>query len=369
MPSLFAPYQLKSITLRNRIVASPMCQYQAVDGFVNDWHSVHYPMLARGGVGLLVVEATAVSPEGRITAGDLGLWSDSHVPGLTQIANRVKTDGAVPGIQLGHAGRKAGCTPPWEGGKPIPKNDPNYWRPVAPSALPYMPSEPNIPFSMGSQDIKRVQRDFADAAQRAARAGFEWLELHFAHGFLAQSFLSRHSNTRTDAYGGSLENRARFLIETVAAVRKTWPDDLPLTVRLGVVEFDDRAAESADDAIQVVHWLKDAGVDLVDAGLALSTPEEQVPWAPNLLVPYAERIRNVTHLPVSTSWQITNAREADAFIRDGKLDLVCIARSLLANPHWTFHAARELDIRMAESVLPQPYAYWLQNWPPAATAR
>ncbi len=362
MASLFSPFTLKGVTLRNRIVASPMCQYQAVDGFVNDWHGVHYPMLARGGVGLLVVEATAVSPEGRITPGDTGLWSDAHVEGLRRIVQGIRAGGAVPGIQLGHAGRKAGCTPPWEGGKPVPRDDPRSWAPLAPSALPYMPDEPNIPREMTVADIRRVQQDFADAARRASEAGFDWLELHFAHGFLAQTFLSRHANTRTDAYGGSLENRARFLIETVQAVRATWPDHLPLTVRLGVVEFDEGMAQSADDAIQVLHWLKAAGVDLVDAGLALTTPAEQVPWAPNFLVPLAQRIRAATGLPVGTSWQITDAAQADAFVLEGKLDLVYLARSLLANPHWPYLAAKELKIDAPASVLPTPYAYWLQSW-------
>lgn len=362
MPSLFSPYPLKGVTLRNRIVASPMCQYQAVDGFVNDWHHVHYAMLARGGVGLVVVEATAVSPEGRITPGDAGLWLDTHVDGFKRIVQGIKDGGAVPGIQLGHAGRKAGCAPPWEGGSPLSGDDPRAWEPIAPSALPYMPDEPNTPREMTVQDIRRVQQDFADAARRAVEAGFEWLELHFAHGFLAQSFLSRHANVRTDAYGGALQNRARFLVETVAAVRQVWPEHLPLTIRLGVVEFDEGAAQSTDEAIKVLHWLKGAGVDLADVGLALSTPTEQVPWAPNFMVPYAERIRAETHLPVSTSWLITRASEADAFVREGKLDLVCIARSLLANPHWTFEAAKALNISQAASVLPTPYAYWLQHW-------
>ncbi|MBB4596484.1 NADH:flavin oxidoreductase/NADH oxidase [Xanthomonas arboricola] len=362
MSSLFSSYALKGITLRNRIAASPMCQYQAVDGFTNDWHHVHYPMLARGGVGLLVVEATAVSPEGRITPGDMGLWSDAHVDGFKRIVHGIREGGALPGIQLAHAGRKAGCTPPWEGGSPLPKDDLRAWESIAPSALPYMAGDPNIPREMTLQDIRRVQRDFADAARRAVDAGFEWLELHFAHGFLAQSFLSRHANARTDAYGGPLENRARFLLETVASVQQVWPDHLPLTVRLGVVEFDHGAAQSADEAVQVVHWLKEAGVDLVDVGLALSTPTEQVPWAPNFMVPYAQRIRTETHLPVSTSWLITSASEADVFVREGKLDLVCIARSLLANPHWAFQAARELGIDESASVLPMPYAYWLRSW-------
>jgi 2,4-dienoyl-CoA reductase-like NADH-dependent reductase (Old Yellow Enzyme family) len=362
MRSLFEPFRLKSITLRNRIVASPMCQYQARDGFLNDWHQAHYTMLARGGVGLLIVEATAVAPEGRITPGDAGLWSDAHVEGFASVAQAIKSAGAVPGIQLGHAGRKAGCARPWDCGAPLAADDPQAWQPVAPSALPYMPSSPHMPREMTLQDIQHTQQDFVNAARRALDAGFEWLELHFSHGFLGQNFLSRHANTRTDHYGGSLENRARFLIETVTAIRKVWPDHLPLTMRLGVVEFDDGAEQSSAEAIEVLRWLKDAGLDLVDAGLALSTPTEQVPWGPNFMVPHAERIRAETGLPVATSWMITSAREADAFIREGKLDLVFFARTLLANPHWVFQAARELEIDKPASVLPTPYAYWLQNW-------
>lgn len=362
MPALFEPFTLKGISLRNRIVASPMCQYQAHDGFVNDWHHAHYAMLARGGVGLLIVEATAVVPEGRITPGDVGLWSDAHVAGLARIAKSIKDAGAVAGIQLGHAGRKAGCTAPWDGGEPLDKSDPRAWEPVGPSALPYMPSAPHVPREMTLHDIEQAQQAFVAAAQRALDAGFEWLELHFAHGFLGQSFLSRHANTRTDQYGGSLANRARFLIETVAAVRKVWPDHLPLTMRLGVVEFDDGAEQSFAEAIEVVRWAKGVGLDLVDAGLALTTPGEQVPWAPNFMVPYAERVRADTGLPVGTSWMITSAKDADAFIREGKLDVVCVARSLLANPHWPMQAARELEIVHPASVLPTPYSYWLQDW-------
>lgn len=362
MPSLFEPFKLKGTTLRNRIVASPMCQYQACDGFLNDWHRTHYTMLARGGVGLVVVEATAVAPEGRITPGDAGLWSDAHVEGVACIARAIKDAGALPGIQLGHAGRKAACTPPWEGGAPLNKTDHRSWEPVAPSALPYMPATPHTPREMTLQDIQRVQRNFVDSARRSLDAGFEWLELHFAHGFLGQSFLSRRTNTRTDRYGRSLENRARFLIETTAAIRQVWPDHLPLTMRLGAVEFGDGAEQSSIEVIEVLRWLKDVGLDFVDVGLALSTPTERVPWSPNFMVPYAARVRIETGLPVATSWMITSARDADAFIREGKLDLVFFGRPLLDNPHWAFQAARELEIDKPASVLPTPYAYWLQNW-------
>lgn len=362
MTSLFAPFTLKGVTLRNRIAASPMCQYQARDGFLNDWHQTHYASLARGGAGLVVVEATAVAPEGRITPGDAGLWSAAHVAGFAAVTQAIKAAGAVPGIQLAHAGRKAGCKRPWEGGEPLDVADPQAWQPVAPSAVPYLPGSGYVPREMTHDDIRRAQQQFVDAARRAREAGFEWLELHFAHGFLGQNFLSKHANRREDQYGGSLENRARFLIETVREVREVWPQALPLTVRLGVIEFDQGQGESLAEATQVLQWLKDAGLDLVDVGLALSTPAEQVPWGPNFMLPYAAQIREATGLPVTTSWLITDAREADAFVRDRQLDLVFFARTLLANPHWPYQAARELGLERPAEVLPTPYAFWLQTW-------
>lgn len=362
MTSLFTPYTLKGVTLRNRIVASPMCQYQALDGVLNQWHQTHYETLAKGGAGLVVVEATAVSPRGRITPGDAGLWSDSQISGFASVAHAIKAAGAVPGIQIGHAGRKAGCTAPWQGGAPLPESDPQAWQPLAPSALPYIAGTPHLPSEMTHEEIQRTQQDFAHAAARALKAGFEWLELHFAHGFLGQSFLSRRANIRTDQYGGSLENRARFLIDTVTAVKRVWPDHLPLTVRIGVVEFG-QEAESLSESIQVLKWLKDAGVDFVDVSLVLSNADEPVPWGPNFMVPYAEHVRADTGLPVGTSWMITDAVQADSYIRSGQLDLVYFARTLLANPHWPFQAARDLNLADPSVVLPTPYAYWLKNWP------
>jgi 2,4-dienoyl-CoA reductase-like NADH-dependent reductase (Old Yellow Enzyme family) len=361
MPHLFDPYTLKGVTLRNRIAASPMCQYMAQAGIVSDWHLPHYTVLARGGAGLVVVEATAVSPEGRITPSDLGLWSADHVPGLASVARAISKAGAVPGIQLGHAGRKAGCTPPWEGGAPLAADHVEVWEAIAPSAVPFMPEQPHVPRAMTLADIHRVQQDFAAAAGRAAQAGFQWLELHFAHGFLAQNFLSPHSNQRDDAYGGSLRNRARFLLETIAAVRQAWPATLPLTVRLGVVEFDGHDEATLEEAIEVLQWMKAEGVDLVDVGIGFSTPA-QVPWSPNMMVPRAVRIRAETGLAVTTSWLITDAGQADSFVRDRQVDLVMLARPLLANPHWPYAAARELAIDKPASVLPTPYAFWLQGW-------
>ncbi|MEE4481452.1 NADH:flavin oxidoreductase/NADH oxidase [Serratia ficaria] len=362
MPGLFDSYTLKDITLRNRIVASPMCQYQAESGFVNDWHRTHYSMLARGGVGLLIVEATAVTPEGRITPGDLGLWSDAHTEGFASVVTAIKQAGSVAGIQLGHAGRKAGCTPPWKGGTPLNSQDPQAWTPVAASAIPFAQGSDYVPREMSLADIQKGVNDFREAAHRACDAGFEWLELHFAHGFLAQTFLSSKTNTRDDQYGGSLENRARFMLEVVEAVKSVWPSHLPLTVRLGVVEFDACPEYSFSESLQVIRWLKEAGIDFVDVGLALTTPDEQVPWGPNFMVPWAERVRRETGIPVSTSWMITRASDASHFIQDSKLDLVFFARTLLANPHWIFQAARELNLPAPESVLPVPYAYWLQSW-------
>ena len=362
MPGLFDSFTLKAITLRNRIAASPMCQYQAEDGLITDWHIPHYTALARGGVGLVVVEATAVSPEGRITPGDLGLWSDAHTEGVAAIAKAIADAGAVAGIQLGHAGRKVGCMPPWEGGAPLASVDPQAWQPVAPSAVPLIAAHPHVPRAMSLEDIHRAQQDFVDAARRALAAGFQWIELHFAHGFLAQSFLSPHSNLRNDAYGGSLENRARFLIETVAAVRRVWPVHLPLTARLGVMEFDGHDDVNLAESIQVLQWLKAEGLDLVDVGIGFSTLVP-VPWAPNLMIDTAAQVARDTGLNVTTSWLITDAKDADRAVRDKKVDVVMVARRLLDNPHWPRQAARELGV--VGQVLPTPYAYWLQNWSPA----
>ncbi|MEA5101046.1 NADH:flavin oxidoreductase/NADH oxidase [Pantoea sp. S18] len=362
MPGLFDSYTLKDITLRNRIVASPMCQYQADGGLINDWHKSHYSMLANGGVGLLIVEATAVLPEGRITPGDLGLWSDAHTEGFASVASAIKQAGAVAGIQLGHAGRKAGCTPPWQGGTPLDQQDPNAWIPVAASAVPYVQDSDYVPHEMSLEEIQYTIHAFREAARRAAEAGFEWLELHFAHGFLAQTFLSSKTNLREDHYGGSLANRARFMLDVAEAVKSVWPAYLPLTARLGVIEFDACPEHSFAESLEVIRWLKKAGIDFIDVGLALSTPDEQVPWGPNFMVPYAERVRRESGIPVATSWMITRASDANDFIQDAKLDLVFFARTLLANPHWVFHAARELNISSPESVLPVPYAYWLKNW-------
>ena len=361
MSSLFSPLALKDITLKNRIAVSPMCQYSATDGVINDWHYTHLATLARGGAGLVIVEATAVSPEGRITPGCAGLWSDAQAEAFRPAVQSIKAAGAVPGIQIAHAGRKASANRPWEGDDHIPEADPRAWQPIAPSALPFGANLPRRPRAMTLDDIQRVQQDFVAAARRARDVGFEWLELHFAHGYLAQSFLSPHSNQRDDAYGGSFENRSRFLTETFAAVREVWPANLPLSLRLGVIEFDGRE-ETLEESIALARRLKEEGLDLLDVSLGFSVPGAEIPWGPGFMAPTAERVRQEAGLPTATSWYINDARQADDLIRDGKVDLVMLGRALLANPHWPYEAAKTLGVEKPSLTLPAPYAHWLERY-------
>lgn len=362
MASLFDPFTLKDVTLRNRIAVSPMCQYSANDGVINDWHHVHLGGLARGGSGLVIVEATAVSPEGRITPGCAGLWNDEQAKAFAPAVQTIKDAGAVPGIQIGHAGRKASANRPWEGDDHIADDDPRGWETIAPSAIAYGGGLSKVPRAMTKADIERVKQAFVDSAKRALSVGFEWLELHFAHGYLAQSFLSEHSNTRTDDYGGSFENRSRFLIETVQAVRAVWPDNLPLTARLGVIEYDGQDEKTLSEAIELVKQLKANGLDFIDVSMGFSLGKTNIPWGPAFLGSVAERVRRETGLPASTSWYISTPQEADGLVRDEKVDLVMLARPLLTDPHWPFRAAKELGVEKAAWVLPSPYAHWLERY-------
>jgi NADPH2 dehydrogenase len=362
MPSLFDPFTLKSVTLRNRIAVSPMCQYMATDGLINDWHQAHYTSLARGGAGLLIVEASGVAPEGRITPADLGIWTDAQAEAMIPVVQAAKTAGAVPGIQIAHAGRKASANRPWEGDDHIAEGDPRGWETISPSAIPFGGDLGRTPRAMTLDDIARVKADFVAAAQRALAAGFEWLELHMAHGYLGQSFLSVHANTRDDQYGGSLENRSRFLLETLDAVRAVWPEHLPLTARLGVIEFDGRD-ETLDEAIAVVGQMRRRGLDLLDVSVGFSTPNAQIPWGSGFMAPIAERVRREAEIPVATSWFIADPKNADALIREEKIDLVMLGRPLLENPHWPYDAARKLGVEKAAwATLPPPYAHWLDRY-------
>ncbi|RON57887.1 NADH:flavin oxidoreductase/NADH oxidase [Pseudomonas frederiksbergensis] len=363
MSALFQTFTLKSVTLRNRIVVTPMCQYSSIDGVANEWHYSHYASLARGGAGLVVVEATAVSPEGRITPGCAGLWNDEQAQALLPIVQSIKSAGAIAGIQLGHAGRKASANRPWEGDDHIAVDDAAGWETLSASAIALGGGLPKVPKAISTSEIERVKADFVAAAIRARDAGFEWLELHFAHGYLAMGFLSAHSNQRTDQYGGSFENRSRFIIETLGAIREVWPDNLPLVVRLGVIEYDGRDEETLLESIELAKTLKTMGVDLLDVSMGFSTPTPDVPWAtPAFLAPVAQRFRDETGLPVTASWGIDTPELAEQAIEQGQLDLVSLGRAMLSNPHWPYHAARKLGVDKASWTLPAQYAHWLERY-------
>jgi 2,4-dienoyl-CoA reductase-like NADH-dependent reductase (Old Yellow Enzyme family) len=364
MATLFDPFTLKSITLKNRIAVSPMCQYLADDGVINDWHHVHLASLARGGSGLVVVEATAVSPEGRITPGCLGIWSDAHAEAFAPTVAAIKATGAVPGIQIAHAGRKASANRPWEGDDHIMAGQPGAWETIAPSAIPFGAGLPKVPHAMTTDDIARVQRDFVAAAERARDLGFQWLELHMAHGYLGQSFWSAYSNQRDDDYGGSVENRGRFILETLDAVRKVWPENLPLTARFGVTEFDGND-QTLEDSIALIREMKTRGLDLIDVSIGFSTPAAKIPWGPAFMAPIAARIKHEAGIATSTSWFVAEPGQADGLIRDDKVDLVMLGRPLLEDPHWPYRAARALDVEKAAWTLPAPYAHWLERYRPA----
>lgn len=362
MSALFTPYTLKDITLRNRIAVPPMCQYSAVDGLPGDWHLAHYTQIARGGAGLLIVEATAVAPEGRISPACLGLWNDEQVQAHAAIARAIKAAGAVPGLQIAHAGRKASANIPWEGDDHMAEDDPRGWPTLSPSAIAFGANLPKVPREMSLADIQRIQADFVAAAKRALAAGYEWLELHFAHGYLAQSFFSIHANQRTDAYGGDATRRGRFLRETLAAVRQVWPERLPLTLRFGVIEYDGRDEQTLAEAIDLGKQFRDGGLDFMSVSLGFSTPQATIPWGPAFLAPIAERVRRETGLPVASAWGFGRPDLAEQAVKNEQLDVVMIGRGHLENPHWPYHAAKSLGLDQPASVLPSPYSHWLARY-------
>lgn len=362
LPKLFTPFKLKSIELRNRIAVPPMCQYMATDGVPNDWHVIHYGQFARGGAGLVIVEATAVSPEGRITPGCLGIWNDEQMGRHKDIAQAIKKAGASPGIQIGHAGRKASSNIPWEGGDHIPDANANGWQTIAPSAIPFGGDLPKVPKEMSINDIQRVKGDFVSGAKRALEAGYEWLELHFAHGYLAQSFFSSHSNTRTDEYGVDAKGRRKFLLEILGAVREVWPDHLPLTARFGVLEFDGNDEQTMKESIELIKGFKVIGLDLLNVSLGFTIAETKIPWGPAFMEPIAERIRKETGLPVASAWGFGKPDLAENAVQQEKLDIVMVGHAHLANPHWTYDAAVELGLDKPSWVMPVSYAYWLEKY-------
>jgi 2,4-dienoyl-CoA reductase-like NADH-dependent reductase (Old Yellow Enzyme family) len=338
MTKLFEPITIRNITLRNRIVISPMCQYSASDGLPNDWHLVHLGTRAVGGTGLIIAEATAVSPEGRITPGDLGLWSDAHAEGFKRITNFIHRQGAVSGIQIAHAGRKASCAVPWEGGKQLNEAQ-GGWQTVAPSGQPFITGE-RSPVPLDKEGISKVISDFAAAAGRARSAGFRVVEIHSAHGYLLHQFLSPLSNKRTDEYGGPFENRIRLLLEVVKAVRKEWPAGNPLFVRISSTDWTE-GGWTLEDSVRLANILKESEVDLIDCSSGGNVYNAVVPAAPMYQVPFSEVIKKTGILTGAVGF-ITTAVQAESILREGKGDLVILAREMLRNPYFTFNAAREL---------------------------
>ncbi|MDB6126250.1 MAG: NADH:flavin oxidoreductase/NADH oxidase, partial [Verrucomicrobia bacterium] len=343
---------IKSVTLRNRVGISPMCQYSSEDGVATDWHLVHLGARAIGGAAVVIAEATAVSPEGRITPGDAGIWNDRQAEVLARITHFLKEHGAVAGIQLAHAGRKASAARPWDGGAHLPDNA-GGWPTVAPSAIAFGGELTKVPHALTIEEIKKVQADFVAAAERSLAAGYTWLELHAAHGYLAHEFLSPISNQRADNYGGSFENRIRFLLETTQAVRAVWPDSLPLTVRLSCTDWTEGGWD-IDQSVELSRRLKNEGVDLIDCSSGGGVPNAKIPVGPGYQVPFAEQIRREASIATAAVGLITEAHQADTIIQSGQADLVYLARESLRDPYWPAHAARVLGHPQA---LPPPRQY------------
>ncbi|MGE5347647.1 MAG: NADH:flavin oxidoreductase/NADH oxidase [Actinomycetota bacterium] len=337
MSVLFTPLNIRNVTLRNRIVMSPMCQYSAWDGYAGDWHIVHYGTRAAGGTALIIVEATAVWPEGRITPGDLGLWSDEHTPGLRKVAEFIKSQHAIPGIQLAHAGRKASCALPWEGGKQLDLKH-GGWETVAPSAIPFSPGE-RVPGEADSICIDRIIEGFMNAARRAFKAGFMVAEIHSAHGYLLQEFLSPLSNKRTDQFGGSFENRTRLLLRVTEAVRSVWPGEYPLFVRISSTEWTE-GGWTPEESIRLAPLLQKAGADLIDCSSGGNVYDAKIPFGPNYQVPFAEMVRKSGILTGAVG-MITKAGQAEEILSEGKADLILMGRELLRNPYFPMKAASE----------------------------
>ena len=354
MPTLFDPLTLRSVTLKNRIGVSPMCQYWAKDGLPSDWHLVHLGSRAVGGAALVIAEATAVEARGRITPGCTGIWSEAHIEPWARVAKFVREYGAVPGIQIGHAGRKANTLQPWlRGDHDTPTGDAS-WDVVAPSSVPFREGS-NVPRELTLDDIKTIQLAFRSAAERAFRAGFQFLELHGAHGYLMHSFASPLSNQRTDQYGGSFENRTRFTLETTRIVRTVWPDNLPLAVRLSCSDWVE-GGWTLDDSIALAKLLKNEGVDLIDCSSGFGSSGVRYPFGPGWQVPLSDRLRKEAGIATATVGQITDATHAAEIIHNGRADIVLLARELLRDPYWPFHAAKELGKPDAVK-LPEPYDY------------
>jgi 2,4-dienoyl-CoA reductase-like NADH-dependent reductase (Old Yellow Enzyme family) len=374
LPDLFSPFTLKGVTLRNRIVMSPMTMYRSTDGLLGDFHLMTLGSRAAGGFGLVFTEQLAITPEGRTSVHCGGLWDDSQIEGLARVAAIVKDMGSVLAVQLGHTGRKGSEPKPWQGRTQLSSDDPQGWRVAGPSAIPYGGRFQHPVRELTRGDIQSIHRAYADAAKRALLAGVEWLELHFAHGYLGASFFSPISNQRTDEYGGSLENRLRFHLEALDAVRAVWPERLPLTMRLGSDDLNEEGVQF-EDAFFAVGRMKEHGLDLADLSLGLNTDDLQsLPFGEvGFMVERSARLRREVDIPVGVSWNLGQPGVADRAIREDKIDLVLLGKPALSNPHWPVWAARELQKDSAFDLLPEDWAWWLRNvrghpeaigWPP-----
>ncbi len=340
MSLLFSPLTIKSIRLKNRIIVSPMCQYSSVDGFATDWHLVHLGSRAIGGAALIIQEATAVSAAGRITYGDLGIWKNEHIEKLSAIVAFIHEHGSVAGIQLAHAGRKASCELPWKGGQQVHSGD-GHWQTVAPSPMPFYESD-MIPHELSKEEIGSLVNDFKAATIRAVKAGYKVVEIHAAHGYLINEFLSPLSNLRTDEYGGSFENRIRFLLEIIAAIKRVWPADLPLFVRVSASDWVEGGWTIAD-SVQLAMILKKKGIDLIDASSGGSLSTANIPAGPGYQVPFAAAIKKQSGILTGAVGIITNAKQAEDILQQQQADCIIIAREHLRDPYFALHAAKELN--------------------------
>lgn len=365
-PMLFSPLEIRGLRLRNRVVVAPMHQYSALEGFANDWHLVNAGKFAQGGAGLVIMESTKVARNGAGTVGDVGLWDDQFIPPLARCAAFIKAHGARAGIQLGHSGRKARLSRPWEGGKPLTGDEPGVfdwagWELVAPSAVPHSDKSPT-PRALSHNEVRDLAVKWGEAAARADRAGFDMVEIHAAHGYLIHQFLSPLANVRTDEYGGSELNRARFAIEVAECVRAAWPADKPLFMRLSC---EDDAGFGPEESVRLSRLLRDKGVDVIDCSsggtLARSPMDGERSKKYGYQVPYAEKIRKEAGIKTMAVGHIVHADQAEAILQGGRADLVALAREMLYNPNWPMDAAQKLGIDPDFKLVPPPYSYWLDK--------
>jgi len=338
--ALFSPLQLRSVTIPNRIGVSPMCQYSSQDGFANDWHLVHLGSRAVGGAGLVIVEASAVTPQGRITPADMGIWKEEHIANLARIVRFLNARGARAGIQLAHAGRKASMSPPFKGERLLTSEE-GGWTTVAPSAIPFS-DRYSQPVALDKAGIEAIKEAFVIATRRAEAAGFDFLEIHAAHGYLLHEFLSPLSNQRVDDYGGSFDNRVRLLLEVTAAVRKTWPEHLPLSVRISATDWVE-GGWTIDDSVQLAKRLRELRVDMIDCSSGGNVPNVKMPVAPGYQAPFAARIKKEAGIATAAVGMITEPVQANRIIAEGEADIVLLAREMLRDPYFAVHAAAAMQ--------------------------